>query len=203
MFKIGVTGPLASGKSSACRFLSEIGAYVIDADCIVHNLLDPQTKLGKRVVSLLGQETVQNGQFVRERIADLVFKDPQKLQALEQILHPAVRREIDRAYLRLRDDPTKELFIAEVPLLFEAGFGDAFDKVIVVDAPREDCLKRFTAKTCYDALEYDRRMMRRWSPLEMRKQADYILENRGNLDTLKLQVHHLVDRIKKEIGLCN
>jgi dephospho-CoA kinase len=89
--KIAVTGTLSSGKSTVCQLLKEFGAYVVSADEIVHRLLRVETEIGQKVIDLLGEEILSEGQIDRAKIAKKVFRNPQLLQALEQIIHPQVR----------------------------------------------------------------------------------------------------------------
>ena len=96
--KIAVTGNVASGKSTVCLFLKECGAYVVNADSIVHKLLSPETTLGKSIINLLGYDVIIDGQFDRRAIAEKVFKDYSLLKDLEKILHPEVQKEINKEY---------------------------------------------------------------------------------------------------------
>jgi len=88
LVKIAITGGVASGKSSVCRFFQELGAYVVNADAIVHKLLDPSSDLGKQIIQLFGT-------LSRKRLSEIVFEDPEKLEKLEKLLHPAVLKKIE------------------------------------------------------------------------------------------------------------
>src|SRR3989344_834415 len=92
--KIAITGGVASGKTSVCRFLQELGAFVVNADVIVHELLVPGTDLGQQIIRQFGPEVLQNGEISRRVIAEKVFEDPQQLLKLEKLLHPAVLHKI-------------------------------------------------------------------------------------------------------------
>ena len=117
--KIAITGGLSCGKSSVCRIFKELGAYVISADEVVHQLLSPTTNLGRQVISLLGADIVVDKQIDRSKIAKKVFKQPALLQSLENLLHPAVRDEIEKQYQQIANQPSPPLFVVEIPLLFE------------------------------------------------------------------------------------
>ena len=114
MRKIAITGTLASGKSTIGRILQEYGAYVVDADEIVHSLLSPNTPIGQQIVELLGSEIVAGNQLDRKKISEIVFADPKKLRSLEKILHPAVKQEINRRFDRVKNNPSYKFFVAEV-----------------------------------------------------------------------------------------
>ena len=98
--KIAITGNLASGKSTVCQFFKEQGAYVVSSDEIVHQLLSPETNIGKKVIALLGKDIVVEDRLNREAIAKIVFRDRQLLLRLEELLHPEVQKEIE--YYRRR-----------------------------------------------------------------------------------------------------
>ena len=140
--KIAVTGGLASGKSTVCALLKKRGAYVVSADEIVHQLLSPHTPLGQQVIKLLGSDIVNNHQLDRKKIAQIVFSNPQKLEALEKLLHPQVLNEIDTAYEKIKHRSDYRCFAAEVPLLYEIGAEKRFDLVIGVVADPAECRAR-------------------------------------------------------------
>src|SRR5262245_18488804 len=110
-----ITGGLSCGKSSVCRILKELGAYVVSADKIVHQLLSSDTNLGQEVVSLLGPGLLVNQKLDRSRIAHIVFRDLELVQALEKLVHPAVYRELDSDYQRQKNrSHPPSLFVAEI-----------------------------------------------------------------------------------------
>jgi dephospho-CoA kinase len=184
--KVAVTGSLSCGKSSVCRFFRELGAYVVDADEIVHKLLIPTTDLGKRIIDLLGDDVVINEQFDRSRIAKKVFNNAQLLNSLEKLLHPAVRAEIDRQYQQVALQKQAPLFIAEIPLFFEIS-ETGYDFTIVVLADKECCKERFTASTGQSGEEFDKRMSRQMDPEEKAEMADFVILNGPNMTKKELE----------------
>src|SRR5690348_8893921 len=124
--KVAVTGGLSSGKSTVCQIFRGLGSHVISADAIVHQLLSPNTSLGQEVIKLLGVEIVINKTIDRKSIANKVFNNPQLLHQLEKLLHPAVFNEMKKEYEKAKNF-SAPLFVAEVPLLFEAGQENWFD----------------------------------------------------------------------------
>lgn len=119
--KIAITGGVASGKTSVCRFFEELGAYVVNADGIVHELLKPNTDLGQQIIRQFGPEIIKNGQISRKTIAEKAFKDPKQLRKLEELLHPAVLRKIEELYTAACSGGSYSSFVVEIPLLFEIG----------------------------------------------------------------------------------
>lgn len=190
--KVAVTGGLSCGKSSVCRFFNELGAHVVSADAIVHQLLlSPKSSLGQQVIALLGTDVVVNDQIDRGRIAKKVFNHPALLKSLEKLLHPAVKSEIDKQYKQVNTRGNVALFVAEIPLLFEVSAETGFDVVIVVQAPDEICRQRFKAATGYGDQEYDRRMAQQLDPAIKAQRADYLIQNTGNLDEMRQKVAQL------------
>lgn len=194
--KVAVTGGLSCGKSSVCRILKELGAYVVSADKIVHQLLSSDTNLGQEIVHLLGPDVLVNRKLDRSRIARLVFRDGKLLEALEKLIHPTVYKEIEKEYQEQQSQPQPPpLFIAEIPLLFESGGKRDFDNTIAVLADREICLQRFKEATGSDEAEFNKRMNRQLPLLDKARQADYILLNNGTLADLQQQVRAVYQKL--------
>ena len=185
--KIAVTGGLAAGKTTVCKIFEDLGAYVVSADEIVHQLLSPDSVLGQQIVSLLGSDIISGPQFDREKIASIVFSQPDFLLALEKLIHPAVFDEIERRYFTVNQEKKHPLFIAEIPLLYEANGEGHFDAVISVFTDPEISRKRFHQ----GATEFDKRMARQIAPKQKADKAHYIIENNGNLQELKTKVKTL------------
>ncbi len=187
MRKIAITGNLASGKSTVGRILQEYGAYVVDADEIVHSLLSPNTPTGKKVIELLGPEIVVGNQLDRKKISEIVFSDFKKLTSLEQILHPTVKQEIDRLFNLVKNNPSYKMFVAEVPLLYEAGMEKYYDAVIAVTTDKEVARQRFTAG----------QFEQRWERQDKDKaaKADFVITNNGDLNMLRSSIDAILDRL--------
>lgn len=194
--KVAITGSLSCGKSSVCRILKELGAYVVSSDEIVHQLLLSDTNLGQKIVNLLGPEVWGNQKLDRSRIAHIVFQNRELLQALEKLMHPVVYKELDKEYQKQQHLPyPPPLFVAEIPLLFETGGEKEYDKTVVVLADPEVCLKRFQQATGAGQQEFNYRMARQISPLDKAKQADYVLLNNGTWSDLKQSTKKLYENL--------
>ncbi|MCB1118817.1 MAG: dephospho-CoA kinase [Chlamydiia bacterium] len=190
LIRIAITGGLSSGKSSVCQILQECGAYVVDADKIIHELLNPNTTLGQHIVKLLGEECVTGDTFDRQAIAAKVFSDSTLLTKLENHLYPYLRREIKRheEQAKQRQSPC---FVVEIPLLFEKGFDSAFDTTIAVYAPQEVSINRFIAKAKSTSQDFYRRMKTQFSPEEKMAKAAHVIDNSGSKEQLKHHVESL------------
>lgn len=188
--KVAVTGSISSGKSLFCKFLEELGAYVVSADSIVHRLLSSHNNLSKKVIELLGIEIVENGLIDREKIANMVFNNIPLLRSLEQIIHPEVFFEIDKEY----EKACKQnflLFVAEVPLLFETGAQKFFDKTIAVIADDSLCISRFIEATGKEAYLYKRRASQQFTQVDKASMADYVVINEGSEKELKKEAEKI------------
>lgn len=184
--KVAVTGGLSCGKSSLCRILKDLGAYVVSADRIVQQLLSSDTNLIQEIVRLLGPSVLLNQKLDRSRIATRVFDDLEILKALEALVHPEVYKELEKDYqnqLHLSTPPP--LYVAEIPLLFESGGEKKYDFTVAVVAEEEICCRRFTLATGLDPSEYRKRMARQLPPSEKAKLADAIIMNNGSLEDLR------------------
>jgi len=196
--KVAVTGGIATGKTTVCRFFEELGAYVISADKIVHQLLSPATDLGKRVIALLGSDIVEGGELNREVIAQKVFRDPSLLKQLEKQVHPEVQKVIESQYRRVSQQK-HFLFVVEVPLLFESALEKFYDVTIVVVADEKRCRTRFMTTTQYGADEFDRRHQRLIPAEEKQARADIVIENNMNLESLRQAVEIIFNSLKENL----
>lgn len=189
--KIAITGGLSSGKSTVCKIFRNLGAYTVDSDEIVHNLLLHNRSLQSKIVNLLGNNVVENDLLDRKKIASIVFSDTEKLHALEHLIHPAVFDEIQNHYDKIKNSNTYSLFIAEVPLLYETGSQNLFDVVITVLSEEPECIKRFEKLNNPAESQFKDRMMRQISPQEKAVKANYVILNNGTIEDLKKQVSQL------------
>jgi dephospho-CoA kinase len=188
--KIAITGGVASGKSTVCQLFQKLGAYVVSADAIAHELLDPRTDLGRQILSKLGNDILQNGDISRPLVAEKVFRDPERLHELEKILHPEILRRIEREYESACRAESYTSFIVEIPLLFEIGAEKFYDVVLAVIADEEIARDRFY-KQGHSTHQYEKRMSRQWPPAKKSAKANYTIKNNGSLDDLKSQVEQL------------
>lgn len=184
--KVAVTGGLSCGKSSVCRILKELGAYVVSADTIVHQLLSSDTNLGQEVVNLLGPEILINQEIDRSHVARIVFHNLELLQALEELIHPIVYKELNKDYQKQKELLVPPpLFVAEIPLLFESHGEADYDKTIAVVANPEICFKRFQQTTGGNQTEFNNRMDRQLPLIDKAILADYVIMNDNSLSDLR------------------
>jgi dephospho-CoA kinase len=186
---IAVTGPLASGKSTFLEALGELGAETVSADEVVHDLLAGDEETIDAVTRRFGKGVRGETGIDRKSLGREVFGDAESLRDLEQILHPRVREETERRAA----DSGADLFVAEIPLLFEGGRGDQFDYTVAVTTPDER--RRVWAEERGMGEEQRRAIEdRQLSGEEKARLANVVVENDGDLDKLREQAKALVDR---------
>ena len=192
---IAVTGPLASGKSTFVELLGELGAETVSADEVVHYLLGEDDETIARVVERFGEGVRGEEGIDRKVLGQVVFGDSEALKDLEEILHPRVREETD---LRAAGSGA-DLFVAEIPLLFEGGGEERFDLTVAVTSPEE---RRRSWAEERGTEEEQRRAIedRQFSQEEKARRADVVVENDEDLDKLREQAKVLVDRVLRERG---
>lgn len=186
---VAVTGPFACGKSTFVRMLGELGAEMVLADEIVHDLLSSDTETIDRVADRFGEDLRVEEGIDRKVLGERVFGDPEALQDLEEILHPLVRRETDRRAA----STDSAVFVAEIPLLFEGKHSGTFDFTVAVTAPeqrrREWAEERGVDETRRRAIEE-----RQLSGEEKTRRADFAVVNDAGLDKLREQALELMEK---------
>jgi dephospho-CoA kinase len=190
---VAVTGSFASGKSTFVRLLGELGAEMVSADEIVHDLLAEDAETIARVVERFGEDVLGERGVDRRLLGRKVFGDPEALQDLEDILHPLVRRETDRRI----EASGADLFVAEIPLLFEGGRSGAFDCTVAVVVP-EERRRAWAAERGVDEAALRAIEERQLSQEEKARRADVVVQNDGDLDKLRWQAEELRETISRE-----
>lgn len=188
--KIAVTGGIASGKTSVCHILKTHGACTLNSDQIIHHLLEEDQHCFNEIVTLLGNGILTKGKIDRTKVAKIVFKDAEKLDALEKILHPKLFAMIDKEFERVKDGKTFNCFVVEMPLVQEIDQTKKFDHIVAVIAKEEHAKRRLT-----DPASYEIRMNRQWDPEKKAKHADYVIINNGTMEELKQNTLEMLKEI--------
>lgn len=198
---IGVTGGIATGKSTVARMLEDLGARRISADEIVHDLLKPGTEVQRRVVEEFGPGILAtNGEIDRRALGEVVFSDAERRRRLEAIVHPRVMAEIAGQIAEFRRGRTGVL-VVEIPLLVEVGAADMVDKVLVVSAEQETQIDRLQKRYNMSQHEAELRVRSQLPIEEKAKHADWVISNEGTLRTTKRRVIRLWSEVQKSLAL--
>jgi dephospho-CoA kinase len=189
VLKVGLTGGIGSGKSEVSARLAEHGAVVIDADKIAREVVEPGTPGLAAVVEEFGAEVLlPSGGLDRERVGRIVFSDPDRLAALNAIVHPLVG---ERMQELMDAAPEDAVVVYDVPLLAENGLAPMYDEVVVVDAPADVQLDRLVARRGMTEEDARARMANQASREDRRAVATHVIDNSGTLEDLRNQVDAL------------
>ena len=197
MLKVGLTGGIATGKSTVKEIFKNLGAYVIDADEIVKELWKDK-QIQKQAEEILGIKVLdEKGNLKVKEIASVIFKNKEKKKKLEKLFHPEVFKYIQKWFRQIEEKDKTAIAIAEVPLMIETGSYKNYDLVILVYAPKDMQIKRLLKKG-YSLEEAQQRINSQMDIEEKRKYADIIIENTTNLENLKKQIEKVFKELKEK-----
>lgn len=187
--RVGLTGGIASGKSSVSRILAELGAVVIDADQLARDVVARGTPGLARVVEAFGPQVLTSeGDLDRPAVGRLVFADEEARRTLEGIVHPLVFEQ----YAALEEGaPEGALVVHDIPLLAESGRAEGFDAVIVVDAPRELQIERMLRDRGMSLEDAEARIAAQATREQRLALATHVIENTGSLEELRARVEQV------------
>lgn len=185
VLRVGLTGNIASGKSSVARVWARLGAPIIDADDLARRAVEPGSPALEQIARAFGPEVLeQGGGLDREAMRRIVFRDEAARRLLESIVHPEVQRLRAEAERRFEQEGAR-IVVSDIPLLFEVGLEDEFDVVVLVDAPEPVRLERLVRDRGLER-EEARRMIAAQMPAEAKRgRADIVIENAGTLEELE------------------
>lgn len=198
MLLVGLTGGIASGKSTVSAMLAELGAEVIDADHIARQVVMPGTPAWCKIRDHFGPGVLHpDGQLDRQALADMVFADKSKLALLNEITHPAIFARIaDRLEAHHGQDV---VVVLDAALLIEAGLAEGVDVVVVVHSPREIQVERLAAKGV-GSQDARNRIASQLEPEKRLARADIVIDNTGSLEDLSRQVDKLWEDLQARLA---
>lgn len=195
MKKVGLTGNIGCGKSTVAKMFKELGAYVVDADKLIHSFYKKGHPVYKKVLETFGEGILnEKGDIDRKKLADVVFSDEEKLRKLEKITHEALYEELKKIEEKL---PRDSILILEASLLVEKGSYKKFDKLVVVYAPYEVCKER-ALRRGIPPEDFERRWQLQMPIEEKVKYADYVIDNSGDFEKTYLQVKEIYKKLKSD-----
>ncbi len=194
VLKIGLTGNIGTGKSTVAKLLEKYGANVLDADKVVHKLLE-RKDIKEKLLQKFGPDILTPGGKVdRKQIAEKVFKDPFLLRWLENLLHPEVYKEYER-FCREKGG----ICVLEAALIFEKGNQNRFHYTVLVYAPKEVAKKRALQRGMTEE-DFSRRWEKQMDIDRKRELADFVVDNSGSLEETEKQVKEFMSYLQRELG---
>jgi len=193
---IGITGSIASGKSTVTEFLRQQGYKVIDADQVVHELQEPGGRLYQALLSTFGSSILQeDGRLDRPKLGAMIFGNPELLAQSSQIQNQIIREELAGRRDLLAE--TEDIFFMGLPLLCELGYETWFDQVWLVDVTEETQLCRLMARNALSQEEAEKRIAAQLSLLEKRKRANVLIDNNGPLEETLRQIRDALQKLER------
>jgi dephospho-CoA kinase len=201
MLIVGLTGGVASGKTTVSRVLKKEGAYIIDADQMARELVQPHTPAWKKLVTTFGKDILrEDGSLHRKRLADKVFTNPRQRKLLNQILHPRMRKEMERRAKEIGQKDPEAVVVIDAPLLVELGDHRKMDKLIVVTSTQKQQIERLKERDGIST-EEALRIFSSQMPMEDKvKLADFVIRNEGSLQETKKKTREVYKELKKVVA---
>lgn len=194
MLKIGLTGNIASGKSTVESILQELGIKVLDADKVTHSLLAENKAIKNKVIALFDDLNIldENGNISRKKLGKIVFSNENKRKELEKILHPEIKQEFLRFF---EENKNQKIVVVSAALLFEANMQSMFDKIILVTADNTTRLNRLIERNCISLEEAQKIIDTQMSQEQKIALADYVVPNNTTIDDLLVCVEMFMREI--------
>ena len=205
MLLVGLTGGIATGKSLVSEILRGLGAYIIDADKIAREVVEPQKPAWLEIVEFFGKDIINKDRTInRKRLGEIVFNDPLKKRKLEEIVHPRVIEEENRMlkeYLKIKPDG---IVIIDAALLIEAGSHKRVDKLIVVYSDKETQTKRLMERDGLSRTDAEKKIASQL-PLDKKvKMADFVIDNSKGIEETQRQTIDIFNKLRDRISnSCN
>jgi dephospho-CoA kinase len=198
MLIVGLTGGVASGKTAISQILKEEGAYLIDADQIARELVQPHTATWNELIKVFGKEILQeDGSIHRKRLAAKVFSDPEQRNLLNQILHPRIKAEMNRRVKEIGQKDPDAIVVIDAALLIELGDHREMDKVIVVTSTEKQQIERLKKRDGVDQEEAQRILFSQMPLEEKLKVADFVIQNEGSFEETRRRVKEIFQELKR------
>ncbi|MEJ2672611.1 MAG: dephospho-CoA kinase [Deltaproteobacteria bacterium] len=197
MLKIAITGGAGSGKSTVARMFKELGAEVLDADAAARDTVAVGAPAWQELRRLYGQEYFNSdGTLNRSKLAQRIFADPEARRRLDALIHPLVAQELQAKMADLERRGV-DLVLVEVPLLFETGREQSYDRIIVVAVPQAHQIRRLKSRDHRGAEEIRGILQAQWPLADKAARADFVVDNSGDLNATLKQVKKIWEKLQK------
>lgn len=198
---VGLTGSIATGKSTVSEMFRRKGAEIIDADHIAREVVEPGTEGLARIVREFGHGMLdEEGKLNRERLGARIFHNPAEREKLNRLLHPLIVDSMRDKTEKIKKEKDPDLLIWDVPLLIEGNLTQWVEAVILVYTPKEIQLERLMKRNALSREEAEKRILAQMDIEEKKKHADYVIDNRGTLSETERQVDQLWKQLISKSG---
>ena len=196
MLKVGLTGGIGSGKSTASRYFESLGAFVLDADEEVKSLITSNETVQYELISEFGTDIIDvTGQVNKTKLARIAFQDEDHQQRLNSVVHPYIFNLIDKEFNRVFNDKKHGVFIVDAALIYETGFDAHLDYVIVVTAHLKNRMERALGRETLSREEILKRVGFQWPEEEKINMADFVVHNDGTEAELQKKIESLIKKL--------
>ncbi|BAM60662.1 dephospho-CoA kinase CoaE [Streptococcus dysgalactiae subsp. equisimilis] len=193
---IGITGGIASGKSTVVAMIKEAGYQVIDADQVVHQLQEKGGRLYEALKQAFGNEILkEDGDLNRKKLSEMVFSNPSHMATSSAIQNQIIKEELAAERDQLAQSQT--VIFMDIPLLIELGYQDWFDAIWLVYVDAQTQLRRLMARNHLREVDAKKRLSSQLSIEEKRPYASLVIDNSGDMETLRKQVHKALEQLSK------
>lgn len=193
---IGITGGIASGKSTVVAMIKEAGYQVIDADQVVHQLQEKGGRLYEALKQAFGNEILkEDGDLNRKKLSEMVFSNPSHMATSSAIQNQIIKEELAAERDQLAQ--SQAVIFMDIPLLIELGYQDWFDAIWLVYVDAQTQLRRLMARNHLREVDAKKRLSSQLSIEEKRPYASLVIDNSGDMETLRKQVHKALEQLSK------
>ena len=196
MLRVGLTGGIGTGKSTASNFFKEIGAFVFDADNEAKNLLSSNDVVQHELISEFGTDIINSsGEIDKKKLARVAFQDVDHQRRLNSVVHPYIYDLIDNSYDKVLSDGKHNVFIIDAAMIYESGYDIHLDYVIVITAQLKNRMERALARNTLTREEILKRMEFQWTEEEKVNMADFVIHNDGTEKELNNNIKSLMKKL--------
>lgn len=196
MLNVGLTGGIACGKSTVSRIFVRLGAHLIDFDKMAHEVQEPGKPAWREIVNYFGCDVLGPDKNIdRNKVAAIVFDHPEKLKALNNIVHPRVSQEWQTRLEKIQAIDAHAIVLSDIPLLYETKAQQLFDLTLLVFISPEEQISRLIARNGLTPDEAQKRLQSQMPISEKRKLADIVIDNRGTVE----ETEQIVVKVWKEL----
>jgi len=196
MLKVGLTGGIGSGKSTASKFFEKLGAFILDADKEAKNLLEKNEIVQHEVISEFGTDIINaTGKVDKNKLARVAFQDVDHQRRLNSVVHPYIYDLIDKKFDKVLSDGKYDVFIIDAAMIYESGYDIHLDYIIVITAQLKNRMERALARKTLTREEILKRIEFQWSEEEKVGMADFVIHNDGTEKELNDNIKSLIKKL--------